>query len=202
MAGLWWVWVSAGVVLGIVEVFIPGFYFLGFSAGAVITGLVLLAGGPFAAWLAGSVAYTVLFFALVSLVSWVVLRRLVGVRQGQVKVWDREHPAAEPQSRHIHSGMVAGVAISGNGEWIASSGKDGTVFLWERESERAEPKALPAKLDWASNVATDENGRWIAWGAPDGVVRVWDRERPEAALTKWTEHPDYVLNVAMSGDAA
>jgi membrane protein implicated in regulation of membrane protease activity len=57
MAALWWVWVSGGVLLGIIEVFAPGFFFLGFSVGAVITGLVLLAGGPFASWLAGSVAY-------------------------------------------------------------------------------------------------------------------------------------------------
>jgi inner membrane protein len=85
-----WVWLSAGILLGIIEVFVPGFFFLGFSSGAVITGLVLLAGGPFAAWLAGSVAYTLLFFALVSLVSWIALRRFVGVRKGQLKVWDRD----------------------------------------------------------------------------------------------------------------
>lgn len=90
MAGLWWVWVSGGIVLGILEVLVPGFFFLGFSLGAVITGLVLLAGGPFAAWLAGSVAMTVLFFALVSLGSWLALRRFVGVRKGQLKVWDRD----------------------------------------------------------------------------------------------------------------
>ncbi|MCU0854342.1 MAG: hypothetical protein MUF63_05395 [Rhodobacteraceae bacterium] len=90
MAGLWWVWVSAGVVMGIVEVFIPGFFFLGFSVGAVITGLVLLAGGPFAAWLGASLPFTLLFFAVLSLISWIVLRRVVGVRKGQLKVWDRD----------------------------------------------------------------------------------------------------------------
>jgi len=90
MAALWWVWISGGIALGIIEVIVPGFFFLGFSSGAVITGLVLLAGGPFAAWLTGSVAYTVLFFALVSLVSWLALRRLAGVREGQLKVWDRD----------------------------------------------------------------------------------------------------------------
>lgn len=90
MAGLWWVWISAGVVMGIVEVFIPGFFFLGFSVGAVITGLVLLAGGPFAAWLGASLPFTLLFFAVLSLISWIVLRRVVGVRKGQLKVWDSD----------------------------------------------------------------------------------------------------------------
>ncbi len=90
MAGLWWVWVSGGVLIGIVEIFVPGFFFLGFSAGAVVTGLVLLAGGPFAAWLAGSFPLTLLFFAVVSLLAWIVLRRVVGVRKGQTKIWDRD----------------------------------------------------------------------------------------------------------------
>ena len=90
MAGMWWVWISGGVLMGILEIFIPGFFFLGFSAGAVITGLVLLAGGPFAAWLAGSLPVTLLFFAVVSLVSWIVLRRVAGVRKGQIKVWNRD----------------------------------------------------------------------------------------------------------------
>jgi membrane protein implicated in regulation of membrane protease activity len=90
MAGMWWVWVSGGVLMGILEVFIPGFFFLGFSAGAIITGLVLLAGGPFAAWLAGSLPVTLLFFAIVSLFSWIALRRLAGVRKGQIRVWDRD----------------------------------------------------------------------------------------------------------------
>jgi membrane protein implicated in regulation of membrane protease activity len=90
MAGLWWVWISAGVLMGIVEVFIPGFFFLGFSAGAVITGLVILAGGPFAAWLGASLPLTLLFFAVLSLISWFVLRRAMGVRKGQLKVWTRD----------------------------------------------------------------------------------------------------------------
>jgi membrane protein implicated in regulation of membrane protease activity len=90
MDGYAWVWLSGGVLLGIIEVFVPGFFFLGFSTGAVITGLVLLAGGPFAAWLSGSLAYTVLFFAIVSLVSWIALRRIVGVRKGQLKTFDRD----------------------------------------------------------------------------------------------------------------
>lgn len=90
MGDLWWVWISGGILLGIIEVFAPGFFFLGFASGAVVTGLVLLAGGPLAATLAASLPYTLLFFALVSLVSWFALRRLVGVRKGQLKVWDRD----------------------------------------------------------------------------------------------------------------
>jgi inner membrane protein len=90
MLAQWWVWLSAGVVLAIIEVFAPGFFFLGFAVGAAVTGLILLAGGPLATWLAGSVAYLFVFFAIVSLLSWLALRRVVGVRKGQIKLWTRD----------------------------------------------------------------------------------------------------------------
>lgn len=90
MWSLWWVWVVAGVGLAILEVFAPGFVFLGFSAGAVGTGLLLGMGGPVTDWLAGSFPATILTFAVISLVSWLVMRRFVGVRRGQKTVFERD----------------------------------------------------------------------------------------------------------------
>ena len=90
MWALWWVWLSAALALGILEVLAPGYIFLGFALGAAATGLVLLVGGPMTLWLAGSLGWLLVFFAVVSLVAWVVLRRVLGVRDGQVKIWDRD----------------------------------------------------------------------------------------------------------------
>jgi membrane protein implicated in regulation of membrane protease activity len=87
---LWWVWAVAGLGLGILEVLAPGYIFLGFAAGAVAVGLLLLVGGPFAAWVAGSLPLMLLIFALASLAAWLLLRRVFGIRAGQVKVWDRD----------------------------------------------------------------------------------------------------------------
>ena len=82
---VWWVWVVAGFLLGGLEVLVPGYIFLGFATGAVLTGILLglgiVTGGP--AWL-------LLVFAILSLVAWFALRRTMGVRQGQVKIWDRD----------------------------------------------------------------------------------------------------------------
>lgn len=81
----WWIWMIAGAVLAILEIMIPGFILLGFAVGAALTGLLLWLG-----ILGGSLATLVLVFAVASLVAWLVLRRVVGVRHGQVKVWDRD----------------------------------------------------------------------------------------------------------------
>lgn len=87
---LWWVWVAAGIGLAILEIFAPGFVFLGFAVGAAGTGLLLGIGGAFSAWLAGSFPATILTFALISLVSWLIMRRYFGVRRGQKTVFDRD----------------------------------------------------------------------------------------------------------------
>lgn len=84
LAGTWWAWVILGFALGVLEVLVPGFIFLGFAIGAVVTGLLVGLGIP-----AGLPAL-ILIFAVVSVVAWLGLRRIVGVREGQVKVWDRD----------------------------------------------------------------------------------------------------------------
>ena len=82
---LWWVWVVFGVALGVLEVLVPGFIFLGFAIGAVLVGGLVWLGV-----LGGSVPWLVFVFAVLSLVAWLGLRRVVGVKEGQVKLWDKD----------------------------------------------------------------------------------------------------------------
>lgn len=85
MLGTWWVWVAAGLALGVVELLIPGYIFVGFAIGAVLTGGYIGLGLPGAAALAGSPPVALTVFAVLSLIAWLCLRRLLGVRSGQVR---------------------------------------------------------------------------------------------------------------------
>ena len=87
---LGWVWLVGALILAFLEVLVPAYVFLGFAIGAAATGLVLLIGGPLAGWLGASLPAMVLFFAVLSLLSWLGLRRVLGVRKGQVKTFDRD----------------------------------------------------------------------------------------------------------------
>ncbi|MBF9032855.1 hypothetical protein HKCCE2091_01275 [Rhodobacterales bacterium HKCCE2091] len=86
----WWLWAVAALALAVGEVILPGYVLLGFAIGAGLVALLLLVGGPLAAWLAGSVPLLLLVFAVLSLIAWLALRRALGVREGQVKVIDRD----------------------------------------------------------------------------------------------------------------
>ncbi|PWK59726.1 NfeD family protein [Roseicyclus mahoneyensis] len=90
MWAAWWIWGAAAVVLAVAEVLIPGFVLLGFALGAAVVALILLVGGPLAVWLGGSIPMLLLVFAVVSLLSWLALRRWVGVYRGQVKRFDHD----------------------------------------------------------------------------------------------------------------
>jgi membrane protein implicated in regulation of membrane protease activity len=82
---LWWVWVVGGLAIGALEMVVPGYIFVGFAIGAVATGLLAGIGV-----LAGSPAVMLAVFALLSLAAWLGLRRAMGKRKGQVKIWTRD----------------------------------------------------------------------------------------------------------------
>ena len=84
---LWWVWIVAALVLSIIEVFVPAFVFLGMAVGAVVVGVGLAFG--LLGWIA-TLPALLLIFAVASVIAALVLRSAIGVRRGQVKIWDRD----------------------------------------------------------------------------------------------------------------
>ena len=63
----------------------PGYVFLGFAIGAIVVGALLWLGVLGAGW-----PLLALVFAVVSLIAWWGLRRVFGLRTGQVKIWERD----------------------------------------------------------------------------------------------------------------
>jgi membrane protein implicated in regulation of membrane protease activity len=80
----WWVWLSLAAVLGIVEVLLPGFVFLGFSIGAVTVGLLLALGVTLPP------AWSLVLFALLSLAGYLLLRAYLGKSAGDVRVVEKD----------------------------------------------------------------------------------------------------------------
>ena len=79
-----WVWFSAALILATAEVLVPGYVFLGFALGALSLGLVLTVVQL------GGLAITLVIFAVFSLIAYLAMRRVFGVKTGSVKIWDRD----------------------------------------------------------------------------------------------------------------
>lgn len=80
----WWLWVAGGVALGVVELLVPGYVFLGFAIGAVLTGALVWLG------VSGPLPVTFVLFGGLSLLSWWLMRRILGRRAGDVKIITRD----------------------------------------------------------------------------------------------------------------
>lgn len=84
LLGLWWIWLSIGIALAILELLLPGFIFLGFAIGAGVVAVMLLinvTGGP-------SVLLT--SFAVASLIAWIGLKIVFKGPGDQRKLFDRD----------------------------------------------------------------------------------------------------------------
>ncbi len=81
----WWIWLAGALALGILEVVLPGFIFLGFAIGGAITGLLLVIPG-----VAPSLPILLLIFAVLSLAAWLTLRRMFALPHGQVKTFEHD----------------------------------------------------------------------------------------------------------------
>ena len=90
LASLWWVWIAAGLALAILEVLVPGFLFAGFAVGAVATGVLIALGIPGMGWMAASLINALVVFAVISVIAWLAMRALLGVRSGQMKKIDHD----------------------------------------------------------------------------------------------------------------
>jgi len=72
-----------------------------------------------------------------------------------------------------HTGEVRGVALSGDGGLLASSGFDGRVRLWTVPNGRG-VATLEGHTNPVYGVAMSHDGALLASGSFDGTVRLWD----------------------------
>lgn len=63
----WVIWIAIGIICIIIEIFTPGFLFLSFGVGAIITGLSAL--------IIPSLAFQILTFAIVTLIIFMLSRK-------------------------------------------------------------------------------------------------------------------------------
>ncbi|MCS5600660.1 MAG: hypothetical protein NZ734_00490 [Paracoccus sp.] len=80
-----WLWLIAALALAALELFAPGWVFMGLAASVGLMGILLLTG----LWRAG-LAVTLVVTAILSGVIWLILRRVAGSNRGQVRRWDRD----------------------------------------------------------------------------------------------------------------
>ena len=96
-----------------------------------------------------------------------------------------------------HSAWVYSVAISPNGQTIASGSYDKTIKIWNVQT--GEVNTLIGHGNAISSLAISSNGKLLVSGSWDRKIKLWNLETRELLRT-FTGHSDDVESVAISPD--
>ena len=99
-----------------------------------------------------------------------------------------------------HGGSVCAVAVSPNGNVIASGSTDSTIRLWRLDTAHCiqvlEGHTVCAEI---YSVAFNVDGRYLASGSFDDTIRIWDLNTYSCIKTL-TDHAGSVATLAYSAD--
>jgi WD40 repeat protein/transcriptional regulator with XRE-family HTH domain len=97
-----------------------------------------------------------------------------------------------------HTRGVHGVALSADGQLLATGNFDGRVLLWETSTGRPTATLL-GHAGGVRGVALSADGRLLASGGTDGTLRLWESTTGHA-LAALQGHKGGILGVALSAD--
>jgi energy-coupling factor transporter ATP-binding protein EcfA2 len=103
-----------------------------------------------------------------------------------------------------HTSYVKGVAVSSDGQTLATGSNDKTVQLWDIAS-RTQPhllSTLTGHTSYVPSVAFSPDGHTLATASDDSTTRLWDVRNPHqpSPLSILTGHAGVVYSVAFSPD--
>lgn len=102
--------------------------------------------------------------------------------------------AAMPLSTVLtgHTASVNAVALTRNGQMLASAGDDGTIRLWST-ADPAHPIGPPIVVSARVNTVTfSPDGKILVGGSGDGTIRLWD--------VSDVHHPKQLTSLSMGSD--
>ena len=97
-----------------------------------------------------------------------------------------------------HSDVVAAVAFSADGNYLASGSDDKTIKIWDVASKKC-VATLTGHSDYIETVAFSPDGRYLASGSDDKTIKLWDLTSAQCLATL-TRSEQTVSTVAFSPD--
>ncbi len=116
-----------------------------------------------------------------------------------VRVWDLGS-GLEMSALRGHVGPIHDLAVTRDGQLVASAGADGTVRLWRLDSGHAS-RVLKGHQGAVSAVAFDPEAKRVASAGQDGTIRVWSRETGRE-LRSFSPRTGWIFALAWTPDGS
>ena len=122
---------------------------------------------------------------------------ILGGDKGQVLRFDLTGRHDVPDTLGRHETPLTGLAISRDGQWLATSAYDLTLRLWDLNSDRPQAAGVAVRVsDHPVNGLTmTPDGRFLVTAGNDGTVRLWPLR-----LDELVEHARRVAGRSLSVD--
>ncbi|KAG2125183.1 WD40-repeat-containing domain protein [Suillus bovinus] len=99
-------------------------------------------------------------------------RMVTGSDDKTLRLWDLE-TGVVLKKMEGHSGGVKALAVSRDGQIIASGDENGEVIAWHGESGESITQPIKAHSEWISSVDFSPDGTVLATGSYDHTVKFW-----------------------------
>jgi eukaryotic-like serine/threonine-protein kinase len=128
--------------------------------------------------------------------------RALGARvAGSVALWDTA--TWQRQANHSFAGLDSGIALSPNGQVIATLAGDSQVRIWDVTQRRCVHQFIlsaESQADPPIRFAVSSDARWLAYSTWKGQVGLWDA-RASQAVAAWKAHTSSIFGLAFSPDS-
>jgi WD40 repeat protein len=125
-------------------------------------------------------------------------RLITGGWDATIAVWDLASGAVDGPRLAGHQFGIRSLALSADGNTLASAGLDGTVRLWDIKARRALGEPLQGHTGYVESVALSPDGRILASASGDATVRLWNVAARTPLTRPFRAHQGSVWSVAFA----
>ncbi|AFZ21799.1 protein kinase domain-containing protein [Allocoleopsis franciscana] len=112
--------------------------------------------------------------------------------------WNNSEKIALANTLMGHSQRVSSIAISSDGQLIASGSEDKTIKVWNLGTGQL-LRTLTGHSEGIRSAAISPDGKWLASGGDDKTIKLWNLDTGKLLRTL-TGHSDIVQSVTISPD--